>query len=67
MITIIYINDQYIMTAVIILLTILAVGLYIVNTSLLSRKDHYNQVDFKEYWNNMRVKQDRFSTASRRR
>ncbi|MDJ1471327.1 hypothetical protein QNI19_27920 [Cytophagaceae bacterium DM2B3-1] len=55
------------MAAIIIILSILTVGVYIINVSLLSHKDNYNQSDFKTYWNGMREKQGRYTTATRRR
>lgn len=59
------------MTATIIFLTLLAVGLYILIATMLPKESHTSsnmtQDDFKNYWKSVRSKQGRFSAASRQR
>ncbi len=59
------------MTATILFLTLLAVGLYILIATLLPKETHTSsnttEDDFKNYWKSIRSKQGRFSAASRQR
>jgi|GEM_PF-6454214 len=55
------------MASIIIILTLMAVGLYLLILGIQPKHETTPQVDFKDYWQSIRGKQGRFSSASRRR